>query len=231
MNEAPTAEVSIEIEKGVALPATEDLRLAPWRAADLPAVMAAAADPDIQAFTSMPEPEEAAAIDWLERQERQRRQGIALHFALRDSTDQPLGNVGFVDFAWKHRRAEVGYWVLPSFRRRGIASLGLRLVTRWAFERLPVERIDLFVNLDNTASKRLAEAEGYEYEARLSSFRIEHGKRCDLDLYRHLKHLPPPPPRCPSYIAKRLVRLGRRRPSTPTPLRRSRHAATCVRGR
>ncbi len=156
--------------------------------------MTAAADPEIQAFTSMPGPDEAAAIDWLERQERQRRNGIALHFALRDSADQPLGNVGFVDFAWQHRRAEVGYWVLPSHRRRGVASLGLRLLTQWAFERLPVERIDLLVNLDNTASNRVAKAEGYEYEARLRSFRIEHGERCDLDLYRRLKHVPPPPP-------------------------------------
>jgi RimJ/RimL family protein N-acetyltransferase len=173
---------SIEIDARTDLPAADGLRLSLWRTGDLPAVMAAGADPEIQAFTSMPGPEEAAAADWLARQERQRRQGRALHFALRDESGQPLGNAGFVAFTWMHRRAEVGYWVLPSCRRQGVGSRGLRLVTGWAFKRLPIERIDLFVNLDNTASKRVAEAEGYEYEARLRSFRIEHGERRDLDL-------------------------------------------------
>jgi ribosomal-protein-alanine N-acetyltransferase len=183
-----------EIPYAQPFPACDMFTMTSWQIGDVAAVMAASSDPAIQAFTSMPEASQESARGWITRQPGQRRDGMSVHFALRDSTGRVLGNVGLVGFEWAHRRAEVGYWVLPWFRRRGIASRALGLITRWVFDCLPVERLDLFVDLDNEASRRVAEKRGYEYEARLRSFRVYRGKRCDLDLYRHLKLITPPPP-------------------------------------
>jgi [ribosomal protein S5]-alanine N-acetyltransferase len=185
---------ALQIPYSEPFPACETFRLAPWQVNDVPAVMAASADPEIHAFTSMPDPHEDAALAWITQQPQQRRNGLSIHFALRDRQGRILGNTGFVGFEWSHRRAEVGYWVLPQFRRRGIASQALDLVTGWAFDRLPVDRIDLFIDPGNQASKLVAQQRGYAHEARLRSFRVYRGGSCDLDLYGRLRPTPPPPP-------------------------------------
>jgi hypothetical protein len=55
---------------------------------------------------------------------------------------------------------EVGYWVAPSVRGRGIAPRALSAVCDWAFRSpriLPLERLDLIHTVGNQASCRVAE--------------------------------------------------------------------------
>ena len=199
------------------LPASAEFAMTEWGRADIDSVMTASSDPLIRQFTSMPDAREDLALTWITAQPQLWRDGVSVHFALRDGEGRVLGNAGFIGFEWVHRRGEVGYWVLPEFRRRGIASSALALVTQWAFDSLPLDRVDLYISPENRASTKVAERVGYECEGRLRSFRIYRGVRCDLDLYRQLRTPPPPPPPPPRVAGRRERNScgGRRRDRRP----------------
>jgi [ribosomal protein S5]-alanine N-acetyltransferase len=157
--------------------------LRPWTLDDQEFVFMACADGAIHQYTSMPDPSEKAARDWIQSQPKRRQEGTAVHFAVTDSKQRVVGNVGFVDFVWKYQRAEVGYWVLPAHRGNGYAERALRLLGDWAFAALPLARIDLFTDIENEATKRVATRARYTYEGRLRSFRTYRGQRVDLDVF------------------------------------------------
>jgi len=70
--------------------------------------------------------------------------GTGYEFAIADaSTDRYVGSIGST-WGPNPRRFAIGYMVAPEARRRGVAVSALRLVTRWGFERLAIERLALW---------------------------------------------------------------------------------------
>ena len=62
--------------------------------------------------------------------------------------------------AWRHRRAEIGYWLVPAARGRGVGRTAVSLLVEWAFETLELERIEITTTPDNGAARALAESLG-----------------------------------------------------------------------
>jgi [ribosomal protein S5]-alanine N-acetyltransferase len=91
-----------------------------------------------------------------------------------------MGSISLMRLAWEHARAEVGYWLAPDARGQGHATRALRLITRWGFETLGLERIDLLAATGNPASQHVAERCGYKREAVLRSYM--RGKEGQLDM-------------------------------------------------
>jgi RimJ/RimL family protein N-acetyltransferase len=60
--------------------------------------------------------------------------------------------------------AAVGYWLRAEARGRGAATVALRLIARWAFDALGVQRLELTTAPDNVASQRVAERVGFTRE-------------------------------------------------------------------
>jgi ribosomal-protein-serine acetyltransferase len=60
--------------------------------------------------------------------------------------------------------ANVGYWVRTSRTGQGIASRSVRLLARFAFEDLGLQRLELVIATRNDASRRVAEKAGAVYE-------------------------------------------------------------------
>ena len=79
-----------------------------------------------------------------------------------------------------HARAEVGFWVVPAARRRGLAEHAVGLLIGWAFAELGLERIELTTTPDNRAAAALAHKLGFTHEGVLRSRDIEHGRRVDI---------------------------------------------------
>jgi RimJ/RimL family protein N-acetyltransferase len=77
---------------------------------------------------------------------------------------------------------EIGYWVLPHARRRGIATQIARLLAEHAFV-LGVERVAAYVNVDNLASERVLERAGYTREGVVRSLPKPDGRRVDKTLF------------------------------------------------
>jgi RimJ/RimL family protein N-acetyltransferase len=72
---------------------------------------------------------------WLTDHAERWEKGEGLHFAVvaRD-TGAFLGGVNFHSIRPDHRRAEVGFWLAPWARRRGIGSAAVAAACGWAFE-------------------------------------------------------------------------------------------------
>lgn len=83
-------------------------------------------------------------------------------------------------------RAHFGYWIILKARQRGTASAALRLLGTWTFEHLPVARLELWVELWNIASQRVAEQAGFLQEGILHSYIEVEKTRCDVIMYARI---------------------------------------------
>jgi RimJ/RimL family protein N-acetyltransferase/nitrite reductase/ring-hydroxylating ferredoxin subunit len=142
------------------------ISLRPFRADDVPAIVAACQDPEIQRWIPLiPVPyTEADARRFILMTLQAWHDGTGYEFAITDaSTDCYVGSIG-LHLGPNPRRHAVGYLVAPEVRGRGYASRAVRLLTRWGFERLGIERLALWTLTGNAASQAVAEKTGFRYE-------------------------------------------------------------------
>jgi RimJ/RimL family protein N-acetyltransferase len=105
-------------------------------------------------------------------------------YAIADpATDRLLGTIGVHHVDTDRAQGEIGYWVAPWARGRGVATLSLRLLAGWTFERLGVRRLELTCGPDNAASARVAERCGFVREGVLRSHLRFKGGRRDTVLF------------------------------------------------
>jgi len=156
--------------------------LRPWRDTDLDDLVAACQDPEIVRWTRVPprygQPEARAYL-------RQRYDatfaGLTAPFAIVGPDDGPLlGSISLMRFAWKHARAEVGYWLARQARGQGHATRAVKLICAWGFAALGLERIDLLAATENPASQHVAERAGFRREAVLRSYMRATYERQDM---------------------------------------------------
>jgi RimJ/RimL family protein N-acetyltransferase len=79
--------------------------------------------------------------------------------------------------------AQTGYWVAPEARGRGLAGAALVLLSRWALATLPLIRLQLFTDVDNHASMRVAERAGFAPEGTLRNWYDLRGERRDAVMF------------------------------------------------
>ena len=56
---------------------------------------------------------------------------------------------------------ELGYWIAPEARRRGVALAAARLMVHWGFEEAGLQRVELLTYPGNQASQALAAKLGF----------------------------------------------------------------------
>jgi RimJ/RimL family protein N-acetyltransferase len=144
-------------------PLADDLvRLRPWSAPDVDALVAAWSDDEIRKWTLVPVQRDAdAARRWITAEQLRRDRGLALDLVISPADPEDatvLGEVGMVPLAGGPSRAELGWWVAAPHRRQGIATRAVGLFAHWLADEL--EFTDLFaeVDPDNPASVWVAEA-------------------------------------------------------------------------
>jgi RimJ/RimL family protein N-acetyltransferase len=77
---------------------------------------------------------------------------------------------------------EIGYFVLPHARRRGIATRIARMLADHAFS-LGIERVAAYVNVGNIASERVLERAGFTREGVVRSMPKPDRRRVDKTLF------------------------------------------------
>jgi RimJ/RimL family protein N-acetyltransferase len=129
-------------------------------------LMVAASQSDIPDWTFIPRDlDQGQARAWIRRGLGARETGRAIRFVI-DTPDGVAGTVGAEHpYAHDDGIVETFYFVLPGFRRRGLASAGLRLANTWIRGATPgLRRLQLHVIVGNQGSGRVAELAGYVYE-------------------------------------------------------------------
>jgi RimJ/RimL family protein N-acetyltransferase len=155
--------------------------LRPWRDSDVAAVAAACRDSEIARFTTVPDDYgEPHARAFLLYRHDAMLAGHTAPFAIVSQADRLLGSMALLRMEWSHRRGEAGYWLAREARGQGHATRALRMICRWAFETLGIERVDLYAATDNEPSQRVAERAGFTREAVLRAF--IRGKQAQLDM-------------------------------------------------
>ncbi len=102
--------------------------------------------------------------------------------ALYAETEEVVG-AGMLHHLDSDRRiVEIGYFVLPHARGRGIATTIARTLAEHAFS-LGVERVAAYVNVGNTASERVLERAGFTREGVVRSMPKPDGTRVDKTLF------------------------------------------------
>jgi RimJ/RimL family protein N-acetyltransferase len=166
-----------------------DIRLEPLTAGHAEAMDALARDDGVARFTRVPvPPPEGFGSVWVERYIRGRDEGTNAAFAIVDVTNgEFLGFVALVKLDLETQEAEAGYIVASHARGRGVATRGLKLLTDWAFAELPLERIELFIDVENSPSEVVAQRCGYTREGVLRWTYLKPGLRSDTIVYSKLR--------------------------------------------
>lgn len=107
-------------------------------------------------------------------------------FAIADSADRAVGHIGMFFVEEAGARASIGYWVVPSERRKGYAAKAVRALTAWALNHADLDRLELYVEPWNEGSWRAAESAGYEREGLLRSWERIDGEPRDMFMYARL---------------------------------------------
>ncbi|MER6807792.1 GNAT family N-acetyltransferase [Spirillospora sp. NPDC000708] len=156
------------------------LRLRPFVPADIPWVYEVSLDPAMQQFVQLPSPYrmEDAAFFVEEIAIAGGTTGRRLELLVEETaTGAPLGRVGLG--LGRKGSSEIGYWVAPEARGRGVACDAVRAVCRWAFVELDLELIEWRCEVGNLASRRVAEKAGFLIEATLRKRLVHRGTRVD----------------------------------------------------
>ncbi|MFC8921677.1 GNAT family N-acetyltransferase [Cellulosimicrobium sp. NPDC057127] len=163
---------------------------------DVDAITAACQDPDVAAWTVVPSPytrDDAVGFvrdyvtpGW--------ERGSVLTWAVRESAGRSglpgpedagplLGmfGLGLDDAPAGQRSAEIGYWMTPAGRGRGLATAAGRLVVDAAFdpEVLGLARLSWEAYVGNWPSRRLAWRLGFRVEGTVRGHALQRGVRRD----------------------------------------------------
>ncbi|PAZ12077.1 GNAT family N-acetyltransferase [Streptomyces sp. SA15] len=151
---------------------------------DTDAVYAAAQDPDIQRWTSIPSPylleharsftEQLVPDGWANGSTL--TWGIFLSEIL--SEGQALA--GMLSLGLRSRgTVEVGFWCAKDHRGNGYITEAARATSHWAFTHLSVDRVEWRAEIGNKPSRAVAERAGFTLEGVLRSALIHQGVRRD----------------------------------------------------
>jgi RimJ/RimL family protein N-acetyltransferase len=166
------------------LPADGPARLRPWRPDDDVAVARAL---DERARRFMPPlrhdgPEDAR--DYVTRAPARWAQGRHLRLCLAGEDDCVLGAVDIDGLDEAPGSGELGWWVVPGARGRGVGTRAVRLGVRLGLECLGLRRLYAAILADNAASRWVAANAGLRLDATVRGADPESGT--DIELWRRL---------------------------------------------
>jgi RimJ/RimL family protein N-acetyltransferase len=152
------------------------LILRPWCAEDVAALVELYRDPELRRWAHSRMESEDDGLRWVRAQEQGWAAGdrfaFAVHETAVDAAPRLVGNVVIKDVAPGKPSAEVGYWTAARARGRGVASRALNTLTAWSFDAFRadgLECLELLHQVDNLASCRVAENNGYQFDRILPS--------------------------------------------------------------
>lgn len=169
---------------GEGLTGSDGLVVRPWARGDLPTLAAALGDPGVNEWLngSVATPTEEAAQGWVASARVAATDGTGLRLAV-CSGGVPAGCLHLhVD---PHDRAagSFGYLLFPPARGRGMATGAVRALTAWALGPGAMRRLEIMTDVDNRASRAVAERAGYRLEGIRAAWRVVDGQPRDFASY------------------------------------------------
>jgi RimJ/RimL family protein N-acetyltransferase len=160
------------------------LLLRPYLAGDADAVFEAALESIVKVNPWLswchPGYTKGESKSWIKTCRTSWAQGTAYEFAIIDNADGGfLGGCGLNNINAAYKMANLGYWVRSGRTKHGIATGAARIVARFGFQALGLNRIEIIAAVENKASQRVAEKAGAKREAVLRNRIILNDKPVD----------------------------------------------------
>jgi RimJ/RimL family protein N-acetyltransferase len=167
----------------------DGVRLRPYRPADADDLVSGYGDTETRRFMhALPAPFSHRHAEWYisEGVPAIIAEGGAAYAIADPATDRLLGGAGLERAVPSRQQAELGYWVGPWARRRGVATAAVRALCERAF-RTGTARLELLTHWENEASQRVALAAGFQREGvRRGALPDREGARHDLLVFARL---------------------------------------------
>jgi RimJ/RimL family protein N-acetyltransferase len=159
-----------------------EIALREWTGADVEPLVAPLNDHEIARWTRVPAPyTRTDAEEFLMRADERHRTGEELSLAIVAADDGALlGSISVRVTSWENLRGELGYLVFSAARGRDVATRAVRLLSRFAFEGIGLQRVEILAATGNSASQRVAEKAGFTREGVLRSYMDSRGTRLDM---------------------------------------------------
>lgn len=98
-----------------------------------------------------------------------------------------VGSMGLINVMWDVPMCEIGYWLHSHHVGKGYCSEAARALTRYAFEELKANRVEIIMNDRNRRSWAVAERLGFTWEAtHRQNRRDNQGRLADTRVYAML---------------------------------------------
>jgi RimJ/RimL family protein N-acetyltransferase len=164
-------------------PALRDdaVHLRGWTEEDAPEIVRCCSDPLIPRYIPII-PMPYSLSDAEQFIERSRTPSDELNLAVAGHSGELFGAIG-VSIQSDPGIAEIGYWLAPEARGRGLATRALRLLSAWTLRETGIARLQLQTHVENLASQAVATRAGFTREAVLRAYMDNRGTRHDSVMF------------------------------------------------
>ena len=153
------------------------------RAEDLPGLEAAFADEDLTEAGNLPRTSREEMAKQLPSLPDVVASGRLVPLVVADAeSDQVVGGASLHHLDAERGIIEIGYWLYPSGRGRGIATKVARALAEHAFT-LGLQRVAAYVNVGNRDSERVLERAGFTREGVIRAMPKPDGRRVDKTIF------------------------------------------------
>lgn len=123
----------------------------------------------------------AAQMNWYQVMLKQ-GSGVAWKIVNRLSGEK-MGVMAVYFYKPEHRKAELGFWLLPQFWNKGYALEALQAVKEYWFQQKGLHRLEAFVEEGNEGSSKLLTKAGFQYEGTMRDCEVKQGRYLSLRIY------------------------------------------------
>lgn len=167
---------------------TERLLLRRFRQSDLENVYQGLSHPDVIKYygvnyTSLEDTQRQ--LEWFWENEKNQ---TGIWWAVCSPDDKIFyGGGGLSSMSMEHRKAEIGFWLLPQHWGKGIMPEAMPLIFDYAFQHLNLHRIEGLVESDNEICKKAVRKLNFIHEGTMVDCEIKNGRFISVDIYAKFK--------------------------------------------
>ncbi len=97
--------------------------------------------------------------------------------------EKVVGAIGFVNFNWGSKRTEIGYWIAQDHEGKGIVTKSCKVLIKYAFDELKMNRIEIRCATENIKSRAIPERLKFTLEGVLRQSQWRHTRFYDMAIY------------------------------------------------
>lgn len=145
-------------------------------------------NPEITKYYAVHFPTLEATKEQMAWYENLKKEGTGIWFCILDKTNHAFcGAGGYNSLDRENQKAEIGLWLLKEYWGKGILTEVMPKLFDYGFTELGLNRIEGFVDHENSKCKRALEKINFSFEGTMRESEIKNGEKLNVDIYSIIK--------------------------------------------